>query len=386
MELGDTPDIIHPNRKRRILSGEHPWGRHPALDLEAQKKLATDSYKRSMAASARYVDRPIRSRDQAHQAAVDMFRVLHSIIQRESAHKEALEQLAVKTVLSMPEFKLLADAVKRGDVAIDAKLERPDLSRAKIEEPEDAEDQEAPEAAEQPEEPDVIRQEIGEEASKRRLINLMIQGAAVTNNYAFAYYAADALNQIDPTLAKDYGKLMAYSELGYWVQDDEVVAAALRQAGSDAQFGASDIVPEEEEERLTIRARSLAFPGLVHELIKGAMEYLSINDDDDWSNQQAAMEQADIASEEAWHMAFGPGLWRKFMEALGDNQDLMTAVYDQVVRLPAGQFNALMKEVAQGTRRAAQTLQGMADKIRSDMEADGVQLESGRSMVRRLLD
>src|SRR2546430_15114616 len=105
----------------------------------------------------------------------------------------------------------------------------------------------APQEEEDPPELNVpeIRQEIDDSVMKRRFLNAMIQGAAVSNNYAFAYYAADKLNEIDPGLVGDYGKLMSLTELGYWTQGDEIVRAAAGAHGAEAQGGSEEFTDDE---------------------------------------------------------------------------------------------------------------------------------------------
>jgi hypothetical protein len=236
------------------------------------------------------------------------------------------------------------------------------------EEPEESPETEVPE----------IQKELDAAVQRRHFTNAVMQGAAVSNNFAFAYYSADDLNAIDPQLVPAYGKLMSLSQLGYWVQDDSTVRAAIGAHGGKEQGGSEEIsfkdgVP-------TIIATGATFPFLVHELVKGLMEYLSLNDEDDSATRKQVHAKADFIDEETWSMLLGPGLWKQFLDAIGGtSREIVPHLYDEIIRMPDSQFNALMKGVVEGTPQARQQLKLMADKIRAALGDD--QVESQATLI-----
>lgn len=380
MELGDTPDIIHPNRKRQIMTGQHPYAGHPAISPEQAKKLATSTYKSTMGQVQNYTGAQPRTRQHINAAAIDMFATLQSVMEREAPHREELEKLAVQTVLRMPEFKSLLAPVRKGEFKIEAHLSQPDLERAKMsDEPED-EDVALP-GHEVPE----IKRELDASLEKRRFINAMIQGAAITNNYAFAYYAEDGLEQIDPSLVRDYGKLMSFSELGYWAQDDEVIRMAASAHGSEAQGGSEEFT-HDENGIPTVIAHGLTFPMLIHELVKGLMEFLSFEDNEDPEVRKHVYSKADFIDEETWQMIYGPAMWKQFLASIGDEgREVVPYLYDEIVQMPIGQFNALMKGMIEGTPQARQQFQHLAAKAKADIAQEQEESQAG-SIAKNLLD
>ena len=377
MDLGDTPDIIHPERKRKLLAGDHPIGQHPSLAQEQQAKLAAHGYKQTMSQMARYTGRMPGSRDEALSGAGDAFGTLRQLVQRERRHKSDLEKLAVETVLRLPEFKSLRAPLEAGEFVIKAVLGPARLKKAKLsydqEDSDENTEQEVPE----------IKQELDASIQRRHLTNAFVQGAAISNNYAFTYYTADELNQIDPSLMPDYGKLMAYSQIGYWVYDDSVMHAAASSHGGEAQLGSNEISFQTDVP--TIEAYGLVFPVLVHELVKALMEFLSFNDEEDRETRKKVLDKADFLGSETWSMLLGPGLWKQFLDAVGvESRTLVPYLYDQLVKMPDSQFNALMKGIVEGTPQAKQQLKLMADEVRAKL-GDDQEESQAEQIVNQLL-
>jgi hypothetical protein len=294
-------------------------------------------------------------------------------MQREADHKEELEQLAVETVMRLPEFKTLRKAVAAGNLKIEPHLSQPDLGDAEL----------SDEAEEPQDEPEEIRAEYDELVAKRKLINTMIQGAAVANNYASSFYAGEELGQIDPALERDYGKIMAYSELGQFAMPKEVAQAAAGAHGSESQGGGVRL-RREEDGSVTIVAHGLVFPMLVHEIVKGCMEYLSLNDEDDPDTAHAVSKRSDFIDDEQYQQQIGPNLWREFIASIGhDAAEVMPYVYDELNRMPVRDFNAKMKGLIDGTPEGKQWFRQLAQKVKSEIE--GQEESEAQELVSRLL-
>ncbi len=379
LNLGDTPDIIHPDRRHKLETATHSLGAHPSLSLEKQHEIASKGYRQTMHNVRRYTGRTPRSVMDVLRGYGNMMQILQDLTQREAQHRPQLEALAIKTVLSMPEYSSLAKEVQAGNIKMEAHLKKPDLSKAKLsnEEPEENEEPATPEF-EAPE----IKAEIDDAVMKRRLINALTHGAAVTNNYAFHYYAGDALNRLDPSLAEDYGKLMSFSEIGYWVQGDEVVQAAA-SGDSEMQFGAEELAQDENGVPV-IRATALTFPALVHELVKGVMEYLAHDDENDAETRKDVYSKADFLDEETWSMLLGPGLWQSFLEAVGpENRHVLPHLYDHILRMPTSEFNTMIKGIVDGAPQARQKLRALAAEVKGEL---GNQSESAADIAHDLLN
>lgn len=379
LELGDTPDAIHPQHKRALSTGDHPLGQVPPFNphnvrpSNAAERHASASYKAAIQNLRRYGGVVPQGQQGAMAAMQDMFATLRSLMQREHAHKEQLEQLAIETVMRLPEFKTLRKAVEAGDLKIEPHLDQPEL-----------EDTETSAEAEEPQdEPEEIRAEYDEMVAKRKLINTMIQGAAVANNYASSYYAGDELGQLDARLERDYGKLMAYSEISQFVMPKEVAQAASKAHGSEAQGGGVRL-RREADGSVTVVAHGLVFPILVHEIVKGCMEYLSLNDEEDPETAKAVSNRSDFIDDEMYQQQIGPNLWREFIASIGhDAAEVMPYVYDELNRMPIRDYNAKMKGLIDGTPEGKRWFRELAQQIKSEIEG---QTESeGQELAKRLI-
>jgi len=373
--LGGLPDIIHPSHKQKLATGEHALGGNPAFsDPSKHEKHAGQTYQQVMRNAERYYGQMPRSQRDAVMMAVEVMQALGRIQQTEAEHRPELEHLAVETVLRMDEFKSLRRALEQGNLKIDAKLQ-PQLEiqgTAFSDEP-----QEEPEEMEIPQ----IRQEIDQAIHKRNFVNALIQGAALTNNYAWSYHSRDELSQIDPDLLRDYGKLMSATEVGYWVQGEEAVRQAMQAGGEQAQVGDARL-KSNPDGSVTVQARGVAFPILVQELIKGLMEYLSFDDEEDPETRKLVHSKSDFIDAETIQMMLGPSLWKEFLDAVGgDAREVVPHVYDHIVRMPTTEFNQLMRGLVDGDPAAKRQMHDLAQQIKREV---GGQEEALR-IAKRLL-
>lgn len=378
IDLGGDPDAIHPQHRQALRTGQHPLGKVPPFTpheapTNAAERHASQTYRNVIAKLRAFGGIVPRGRQDANRCGIDMMRTLQDVMRREDAHKDALKQLAVETVLRLPEFKTLRRALQAGNLRIEPYLgESPDLTDVQTEEPEG-----------QPEEPEAIRAEYDEMVAKRKMLNTMMQGAAVANNYKFAEVAFDELHDIDPGIVQDYGKLMAYSELGQFMQGTEVAAAAAQAQGSEAQGGGARL-KKNEDGSTSVVAVGLTFPILVQEIIKGVMEYLSMTDEDDPETINQVQKRADFIGDEQYQMQVGPNIWREFIDAIGgDAAEVMPYVYDELNRMPVSDYNQKMRGLVQGTPEGKLWLRQLAQKIKQEIESEPT--EEALSVVRHLL-
>lgn len=365
MDLGGEPDSIHPHHKQALATGQHSLAGNPAIESNAHvERHASATYRNILANLRRYGGHVPRngSPRELMGAAQDMFQTLAEIQEKEAGRTEELEKLAVETVLRLPEFKSLRSAVQRGQLVI-----RPFLNRAieiqganlSDEKPEPPAEFEVPE----------VKAEYDEMIHRRKLTNMFIQGAAVANNYAFAYYAREELNQYDPALVKDYGKLMAYSELGFFIQAPEIMKAAAQAGGTEAQGGDARL-RRAEDGSVEVVARGIAFPILVQEIIKGCMEFLALNDEDDAEARATVQRQADFIDDEQTHMQVGPSVWREFMDAIGHEQaEVMPYLKNILAKMPIREYNARMQALISGTPEGKAWLRDTATRIKQKLDA-----------------
>lgn len=413
LDLGDTPDWIDPQKRRKIERGEHPYANNPAFPTEKPahrpgapfkdapnrrdptrnygELVASHVYPEIVRKVQHYTGRnPQQTNPQ--QLMGMMQQAMQQAVRAEGAHRPELERAAVEVVLSLPEFRDAREAYEAGELHIEAQLLDPQGMMQKMQqrirgaapddEAEDAEDM--PQMQVEPEEEteedraelglDVpeVRGEYDEEAKKRRFINLLIQGAAINKNYAY-HQMAERLQQIDPNILTTYGKLMSIGELMYWVAPEDVFNA---MQGSGQGGGGMEEVTPEDDGTFTIHASAMVFPVLIQELTKGLYEFLAHDEDEPAEVRKYTSAKSDTLAGEQWDIMKGPGVWRHLNELVNrvDGGEYMSRVFHHLVKLPTNEFNTMMQEILKETPRGQQYIQQLVTEIRG--EANQQQQES----------
>lgn len=358
LNLGDDPDFIDPDKRRRIEGGEDPYSGGQAVPPELHELIASEAYRELIRKVQRYTGVRPRGRQ-------DMFQLMHmmqdsamQVMRIERGHERRLEQAAVALVLGLPEFRSAKAAVEQGNLKIIAQL-RPqgvDLPGAQLD------PEEEDEAAQAELEIAEIAQEMNLEAEKRRFVNTMIQGNAMHKNYAF-HMADELLNGINPRLMNLYGTLMSLGELMYWAVPEQMQAAMM---GGGGGHGAANI--EQDEEGVpTIRAQAIVFPLLVQELTKGLMEYLSHSDDEDPETRKRVQNKTDTLRNELWDTMRGPAVWKRVVDLIGpDNQEFLPHIYSAIINMPPQQFIEFAKGMMRGSAEARQFVQRIAQEAKDE--------------------
>lgn len=416
LDLGNAPDWIDPEKKRKITQGTHPYAQNPAFPREkparrtgppfkqdANSPDPTQSYSELVTSHVypeilkkvqHYTGQDPR-RQHPQQLMMLMMQAMQQAVRAESRHRPQLQQAAVEVVLNLPEFRGAREAIEAGELRIEAELLDPSplqrIMQQRIRGAEEEEEEGAPEEenagaqmqVEPEEETDEERQELGldvpdirneydAEANKRRFVNLLIQGAAINKNYAY-HEIADQLQAIDPNILTTYGKLMSIAELLYWMMPED----ALNQAMGGGQGGAGmEEIEREDDGVYVIRARAMVFPVLIQEIVKGLYEFLSFNEDEPADIRKYASDKGDTLGGEQWDIMKGPGVWRHLNHLVNQANagDLMSKIYRHLVLLPTGEFNEAMQEILKETPRGRRIIQQLADEIRA--EEEGRQEES----------
>lgn len=334
--------------------------------------ITGDSYKKAVANVRKYVGLTPGGVMSLMRAIME---VMPAISQKQAPHLKELEKAAVDTVLQLPEFQMFKDLIASDMLKIDAKLLTPSLKKVKPVEPEEPEIEEimADELA-----------DLDERALRRQFARMMTQGNATNKLYLYEL-TKETLDKIDPSLAKSYGVLSSVVQTSYYatppflvhgageepeeedpdeVETDEQKAEReredeqIRERLQAAAVGSVQVIPRGEG-KYTIRARSLFFPYLIHEVVKGLYEYLSmdIGTDEQLSKETLGQEMIEIMS--------GPQLYTNFQKAVPSNkQHLLPLIYKMLLREPIEN----MRAVLQGGSRGAQIINDLASKAEQTMQ------------------
>jgi len=240
--------------------------------------------------------------------------LIDQLAQDEAPHRAALEKLAVDMV------KKMYPVIDEFGIEIEASLGNDQLPPSSPPEEED----EFPSI-------DLPSTEImNDEIAKRRLINAITQGASIRG--ALDKPFMDFLNEVPNNLLDSYSETLAgidnsvdkYGETLKKVfgifHDEEAIAMFLAMlaggAGGGDKGGESEAEFDEEEGKLKIRATGLIFPFLVHEIIKGLYEIVSLQGFTKSKEQnQATVAATDKLEYEPEDFAFGTHI-QEALEAL----------------------------------------------------------------------
>ena len=286
-----------------------------------------------------------------------LFSVVMGAVQKiqtiEATHVGELQDLAVKLVkneMNIPDGALQFDAKikKMGSIKLDG-------IKKKMEE----EEEEFVISAEHHLEQD-------QEEMKRRFINGLIQGAANKGHYMF-HLAETELNAIDDELIDLYGAMITANDLNYWVWSDEMIS----KAGED-ESAAGKVKIDMSTTPPTIRVEGINFPTLVHELVKGVMEYLSLYGlPQDREKRKKVLDKTDFLDSEMWDLRFGPQLWDRFVDAIDfDEFEIKEMLYAHLVEMPASEFNKFMHDLMDKNDAGKKKLKDLANTIRKELKKE----------------
>lgn len=377
------PERMHPNIERSLSDKTHPLGGHPAFPPSIggqsfEEKIASQRFKDVVGKVKRYSG----AEKIDNNVLIKALSALKTIMEIEKSHKDELEKLAVKLVKKEFGLKDQIDLVPKLTDDID-------LSGTQIEQP----DIEPPTKGQQGQEPedkeydaeDVSDLENAEsEVQKRRFINALIQGASKKGHYMF-HLVEDELNRIDPRLINLYGLIMSIGDYQYWMVDDETIKQMIEgtkvgKVTTGRKGDQND--PREEEEsqeekptgkkKMYVKGEGKIFPVVVHELIKGVMEIMSLPSlPQDPKMREYVLSKADFVMGENWDLRLGPGIWEKFLESIDENAwDVKNHLYQRIIKMPTSEFNLFMKELLAGTQKGKRELAQLAGEIKRDIVAD----------------
>jgi hypothetical protein len=342
IRVGENPDLIDPGKRSKIEQGELGYEPLMPKGSETTQEVASVAYQRAMDKLRRYVpaNRIPRHPGQFPGLLMGMMQTLQRIKQIENIHCEYLEMLAVDTVLALPEFEAAKQAVDRGDLRIEVKLDR---LMVRPPEEEDEVGQEEIQEVEQSFEAELAQMLVNmdQEKMKRRFQNIMAQGAAA--NYMYLYeLSRNILAGINPNLSDMYGYMQSVGDMAMW---------ALPEMQGEAA-GEEEVTQDEETGAGVIKAHAIIYPLLIHEIVKGLIEYVnSFGLSTIPATRSEVQAAVDRPEHEVYDLMLGPIFWKRLSDAIDPkNVNLLLHVWSKITTLPAfdddikGSFAAFIKE------------------------------------------
>jgi len=277
IDTGEMPDLIDPS-KRATIENEKGYVEQilPDLGPAADRYLeiiTSESYKKNITEVAGTLGISVSEIQNKFPnyptMAMLAIKALNDIKRAESGMKQQLEQIAVNLVLDLPENKFIKQSVEDGKIIIDVKLGNADLTKAVTA---DKMDEEMDNGLTVAENLNIqVNTILGEGKLRRTLANYMTQGDAVNKLYLFKL-VSDKLDALSPNLSKKYGVLTAITQIGYYMTPDFPITSDIVNM---AAVGSEQVIPT--GDKYTIKVRAMTFPYLVHELVKGIGDYISMD-------------------------------------------------------------------------------------------------------------
>jgi hypothetical protein len=356
IDYGGRRERMDPNLERKLGSPENLYAQNPAMKkgpADVQRLVSQRFGKVADKLKEVVGNQNISSQQVQGMIYSEMMRRLPNIMRIEAAHKDELEQLAVEASLEEGE-------VPEGRYQIDAQLGQPDTGDFRFE-PEDDEEEDEEEEKDELDIPSFDVEDLTDEEQlelekhKRNIINAIIQGAAKKGHYIFQKPSVKArLDEIDPSLYRDYLGIMAINDFMYFTMEQMIemmsqtgqgVAGKVKLSNADSDDEGGDEGSDEGAPDTKISATGLIFPILCHEIIKGLEEAKGRHGlPKEPGLRQKVQAQVDTLANEPMQLRIGPEIVEKLRNALPDsmfdesNKGLINWFHILLYQIPAQEF------------------------------------------------
>jgi hypothetical protein len=404
----DTADRPNPELQAKLASGDTPLKKIPfpktgkEPDQNFQELLASERYRQIVSNVRQYTNYQGTLNGDMGALTMMMYNAHNNIIRLESAHKEALEQLAIQIVKEEMgigeevEFDAKIVGMNQIDTSDFNREQGPEQNpdEVDVEDDEEGNNEEQPqinpENQEVEEELYIDLKQLDLERAKLSLINSIIQGASKRGHYMYQL-VGEKLREITGSdeLYNDYGIMMSVNDANYWQfspsmikgSSDSVAGKVKTEFPGDDETGdtgdeGGEEGGEQEEQKVKVVARGINFPVLIHELIKGVFEILgSHGQPGEYSNPQdremyqQAQKLESTLEKEMWTLLLGPAIWDRIRGQFPDEvilengKQLQNYMLMHIFQLPAKQFLVLMKEVVSNSENGKRLMTDLMASI-----------------------
>ncbi len=286
--------------------------------------------------------------------------LLNQISQAERDHREELEQLAIKIV------KEAYPVIEYAGIEIDAQIV--DMGQMNLQNFGDEDDDE--------ESINKVPENI-----KRRIINGITQGSSFRGAYVFMLFQ-DNLDNISPELIAKYKEIL---DLSFGIFDNEQAIALMLAALAQKQKiegGTAEASYDEDTGALTITARALNFPMLVHEIVKGLYEIVSLQGfGPDKEQNKQIVQKVDKLQNEPEDSRYGKFIYDAinslYTDSSFDDPRIREFLFTEIYKLPDDQFMSFIENSINGELTSAQKnwAQGTMKQIARDINKDDIPFE-----------
>lgn len=308
--------IINPQKRDYLLSGEYPLVKHFSLGNESLNESPLSQYLEQRQC---YIHEKLK-KYLGVQGDIDISMVtlqglekLQETFEIEKGRKVVLEKLALECLFELQEFQPIKELYESGELQIDCRLEAMSNISENLASAHSDESIFDKYSTSCEFNNIMYTAEFVEFLEKRILANAIIQGNAVNKFYLFEL-VRNELKEIDERLPNIYGSLMALAEFGYWAFPPTLESKALTAncaiGSCKVYFAERPDVPD------VIQARGAFFSALLHELVKGCMEYITSESiPQDKAMAEKVLQQADTLCNETYDIMLGPELCKQIQQS-----------------------------------------------------------------------
>jgi hypothetical protein len=214
------------------------------------------------------------------------------------------------------------------------------------------------------------------ENEKRRIINGITQGSAIRGAYAVNLFG-DYLEAIDDSLLQKYNELL---NAAFGIYDDEQAIAmllAMLAQQQKAEGGESEGGYDKETGQLVIKAWGLNFAFLVHEIVKGLGEIISLQGfGTDKEKNQKIVNKVDTLANEPDDLRFGKFIYdaisKLYIESKYTDQRIKEYLFTEIYKLEAPEFKLFIENLIKNKLTSSQIkwVNDAMDSIQSDLTKD----------------
>lgn len=379
-----SQDVINKLQQDKTTLSKIPFPKTDNPNQNFQEKMASSRY-RTILNKFREITGNM-STMRGDQSAMTLAPILMSAVGNieniEQTKKRELTQLAVNTALEM--FGLQDSGIK-----IKATITGMSGQGAITKAPIKGNPNDTPNEVE-------LEKEIEEfdlERAKRRLVNALIQGAGNISQYSSQWLRNRLENKLTEItgnrfVLNTYLVMMSTNDLVYWQMGDNQVLGF-----ADSPAGSEEIEKDEDTGEYQIVAKGINFIVLLHELIKGLMEYVSLYERDESYSEVTDVE--DTLANETWDLRLGPEIYdmyrKTFTDIIYQYEDanielLQTYFWRNICELPARKYLVFSREILGGTAKGREMLEYFFDGLYGNLQDDDDRYQENLTKFHEILD
>jgi len=249
--------------------------------------------------------------------------VMNYIAIKEMPHHDSLKEIAVDTVRSLFDIPEHVKLLPEFDNDIEMDTEQDDSEEALL-------------SLSQEEQMDM-----DEEIQKRIIMNGLVHGSAMHIWKSAHYIIKDKIDELDGALMDLYNDYTSNISWLLW----QMPPAVADGNGFVQGFNELEFDEDEDEDGCTIKCKAINFSVLLHEITKGAMDYLTCHGIPEEYNEEQLKyyyAKADAYEDEIWHYLLSPTLWTRLIEAASVSTQELPAVIAGLAKLDYNELIVVM--------------------------------------------